>query len=59
MLPGRKFTIQWFSRRSGRGQVFKAMTRADGSLYLSEVELDSITLWEMTWRTGERTGNKT
>ena len=48
MLPGRKFTLQWFSRRSGRGQVFKAMTREDGSPYLSEVELDSIMFWEMT-----------
>ena len=48
MLPGRKFTVQWFSRRSGRGQVFKAMNREDGSPFLSEVELDSIMFWEMS-----------
>ena len=48
MLPGSKFTIQWFSRRTGRGQIFKAMTKEDGSPYLSELDLASIMFWEMS-----------
>ena len=48
MLPGSKFTIQWFSRRTGRGQIFKAMMKEDGSPFLSEIELASIMFWEMS-----------
>ena len=29
MLPGGKCVIQWFNRRSGRGQIFKAMVKED------------------------------
>lgn len=48
MLPGGKFVIHWYSRRSGRGQVFTAMTLANGQPFLSEIELESIMFWAMS-----------
>ena len=48
ILPGRKFHIQWFIRKSGRGQIFTAMTNEDGTPNLSELELGTIMFWEMT-----------
>ena len=48
MLPGRKFVIQWFNRKSGRGKTFTAMTNEDGTPNLSELELDTIMFWAMT-----------
>ena len=48
LLPGKKFKIQWFSRRSGRGKIFSAMTLSDGSPYVSEEDFESIMFWEMS-----------
>ena len=48
MLPGGKFVIHWFNRKSGRGQVFKAMALPDGSPYLSEIDLETIMFWAFT-----------
>ena len=48
MLPGGKFVIHWFNRKSGRGQFFKAMALPDGSPYLSEIDLETIMFWAFT-----------
>ena len=48
MLPGGKCVVQWFNRRSGRGQIFKAMLKEDGSPFLGEVELASVMFWHMS-----------
>ena len=48
MLPGSRFVIQWFSRRSGRGLHFTAMTLNNGEPYLSELDMESIMFWAMT-----------
>ena len=45
MLPGGRFVIHWFGRRSGRGGVFKALTANDGSPQLTELELSTIMFW--------------
>ena len=48
LLPGKKFKIQWFSRRSGRGKLFSAMFSDDGTPYVSEQDFDSIMFWDMS-----------
>ena len=48
LLPGKKFKIQWYSRKSGRGKTFRAMVSDDGSPYVSEQDYQSIMFWEMS-----------
>ena len=48
LLPNKQFTIQWFSRKSGRGKIFRAMMKNDGSPYESVQDFDSIMFWDMS-----------
>ena len=48
MLPGGKFVIHWFVRKSGRGEIFTALNNANGTPSLTELELDTIMFWAMT-----------
>ena len=48
LLPDRRFRIHWFSRKSGRGKTFLAMTTGDGSPYVSEQDYESIMFWDMS-----------
>ena len=48
MLPGRKFVIQWFGRKSGRGKTFTALLGEDGNPSLSELDMASIMFWGMS-----------
>ena len=48
LLPNKQFTIQWFSRKSGRGKIFRSMMKNDGSPYESVQDFDSIMFWDMS-----------
>ena len=48
MMSGRKFVIQWFGRKSGRGKTFTALVNQDGTPSLCELEMDTIMFWGMT-----------
>ena len=48
MLPGRKFVIHWYGRKSGRGNLFSALSNKDNTPYLSELDMNSIMFWAFT-----------
>lgn len=48
LLPDKKFRINWFSRRTGRGKIFRSLKSADGSLSVSDLDYDSIIFWDMS-----------
>lgn len=48
LLPNKKFVINWFSRRTGRGKIFRSLKSSDGSLSVSELDYDSIIFWDMS-----------
>ena len=41
----REFIIQWFTRKSGRGQIFSAMFKADGSPLQEKLSYDTVMFW--------------
>ena len=48
MLPGGKFVIHWFERKSGRGSLFTALSNPDGTPNLGKLDLSVIMFWAFT-----------
>ena len=48
LMPDKKFRINWFSRRTGRGKIFRSLKSPDGSASVSELDYDSIIFWDMS-----------
>ena len=48
MLPGRRFVIHWFERKSGRGNKFTALLNPDRTPNLESLELSTIMYWAFT-----------
>ena len=48
MLPGSKFVIHWYGRKSGRGDVFTALLNPNGTASLGELELSTVMFWAFT-----------
>ena len=48
MLPGGKFVIHWFERKSGRGNRFTALSNPNGTPHLETLELSTIMFWAFT-----------
>ena len=44
----KRFVLQWYSRKSGRGKVFMAVNNSDGSPSLSELDNDTVMFWMMS-----------
>ena len=48
LLANQTFEINWFVKKSGRGNVFESMKNAVGSPVVSVIDLDSIMFWQMS-----------
>ena len=48
VLPGKKFTLQWYKRMSGRSNTFQAMIKRDGSPVLSTQDTAVVMYWHIS-----------
>ena len=48
LLENKKFLIHWYSRKSGRGRKFEAMTEENGERCVSEISYGSVMNWGMS-----------
>ena len=54
LLANQRFEINWFVKKSGRGQVFESMKDALGSPVASVIDLDSVMFWQMSEKRTEQ-----
>ena len=47
ILENKEFVLQWYSRKSGRGSVFTALTKDDGSPSLVTLANETVMFWMM------------
>ena len=47
-----KFLIQWYAKRKGDQNMFDATRNGDGTPYVSELESESVILWNFSTRVG-------
>merc|ERR1712183_1117196 len=52
ILEDKKFYIHWF-RRNGKGTKFHAMFNPDNTPYISELELSSVMMWDISAQRSE------
>ena len=45
ILKNKKFILQWYARKSSRSTEFKALTNADGSPSIAELENSTVMFW--------------
>ena len=53
LLEGRRFLLQWFTRKTSRSKTFFALLNSDGSPSVTEQEQDSVMFWLMSERRTE------
>ena len=49
-LSNQTFTIQWYERRKGNMNVFHASTEPDGKPYTSDLDVETVILWNFSTR---------
>ena len=48
LLEPKGFKLQWFVRKSKRSKLFRALTNADGSPSLAELDYETVMFWMMS-----------
>ena len=48
LRENKRFVLQWYTRKSGRGKVFTCLNNSDGSPSLSELDNDTVMFWMMS-----------